>query len=137
MEGIEKEEHHDLAVHGEELVIGVGLNQIASRSQQFQPDEQREKSTDEKEKSNGQQVEQRDALVVNSQQPGLDAVFLVEIILAFRCDCCGGHCYCTFCSCGLSPDGATVGPPAAPAGFWFSDFTYATSAFSCSSLTSP
>ena len=133
----QEEEHHHLAVHGEELVVGVGLHQVARRSQQFQPDQQGEKSSDEKEESDGQQVEQRDALVVDRKQPGLDAVFLVEIILAFRGDCCGGHCYCTLVSCGFAPDGTTVGPPAAPDGLGFNDFTYATSAFSCSSLTSP
>ncbi len=135
--GNQEKEHHHLAVHGEKLVVGVGLHQVARRGQQFQPDQQREKSANEEEESNGQQVKQRDALVIDGKQPGLDAIFLVEIILAFRGNCCGGHCYCTFGSCGFAPDGATVGPPAAPVGLWFSDFTYATSAFSCSSLTNP
>ena len=44
MDGNEKEEHHDLAVHGEQLVVGVGLHQIARRSEQFQPNQQREES---------------------------------------------------------------------------------------------
>ena len=101
-------------MHGEQLVVGVGLHQVARRGQQFQPDQQREKSSDEEEESDGQQVKQRDALVVDRKQPGLDAIFLVQIILAFRGDCCGGHCYCTFGSCGFAPDGTTVGPPAAP-----------------------
>ncbi len=135
--GNQEEEHHHLAVHGEELVVSIGLHQVARRSQQLQPDQQGKKSSNEKEESDGQQVEQRDALVIDRKQPGLDAIFLVEIILAFRGDCCGGHCYCTLVSCGFAPDGTTVGPPAAPEGLGFNDFTYATSALSCSSLTSP
>ena len=45
----QEEEHHDLAVHGEHLVVGVGRHQIASRGEQFQPDQQGKKSADEKE----------------------------------------------------------------------------------------
>ncbi len=133
----QEEKDHHLAVHGEELVVGVGLHQVAHRSQQLQPDQQGEKSSNKEEESNRKQIEQRDALVVDGKQPGFDAVFLVEIILAFRGDRCGSHCYCTLVSCGFAPGGTTAGPPAAPEGLGFNDFTYATSALSCSSLTSP
>ena len=39
IEGIEEKEDHHLAVHGEELVVGVRLHQVARRGQQFQADE--------------------------------------------------------------------------------------------------
>ena len=37
----EEEKHHHLAVHGEELVVSVGLHQVAGRCKQFEPDQQR------------------------------------------------------------------------------------------------
>ena len=119
----QEEKDHDLAVHSEKLVVRVSLHQVARRRQQLQPDQQGKKSSNEEEESNGQQVEQRDALVIDREQPGLDAIFLVEIILAFRGNCCGCHCYCTFGSCGVAPGEAAAGPPAAPEGLGFNDFT--------------
>ena len=38
----QKEEHHDLAMHGEQLVVSVGLNQIAGRSEQLETNQQGE-----------------------------------------------------------------------------------------------
>ena len=40
--GNQKEKDHHLAVHGEELVIGIGLHQVAGGRKQFQADQQRE-----------------------------------------------------------------------------------------------
>ena len=69
----EKEDHHH-AVHGEELVIGVGLHQVAGGGQQLEADEQREEAADEKEERDRDQIEQGDALVVGGQKPRIDAV---------------------------------------------------------------
>jgi hypothetical protein len=33
MDGIKKKKDHHLAVHGEEFVVGVGLNQVARRGE--------------------------------------------------------------------------------------------------------
>ena len=99
----QEKEHHHLAVHGEKLVVSIGLHQVAGRRQQFQPDQQGKEPPNEEEESNREQVEQRDALVVRGQQPGLDAIFLVQVVLAFDADCSCGHCYCTFGSCGFAP----------------------------------
>src|SRR5437660_893698 len=41
------------------------------------------KSGDEEEERNGQQIKQRNALVVGGQQPRFNAVFRVQVILAF------------------------------------------------------
>ena len=64
-----KEKDHHLAVHGEELVVGVGLNQVTGRSEQFQANQQREEAANEKEECDGNEIEQRNALVVRGQQP--------------------------------------------------------------------
>src|SRR6202142_367328 len=64
----EKEDHY-LAVHGEQLVVGVGLHQVARRSQQLQADQQGEDAANKEEEGNGDQIEQRDALVVDRQEP--------------------------------------------------------------------
>ena len=79
MEGIRKKKIITCAVHGEQLVVGVGLHQVARRSEQFQPDQQREEPADKEEERDRNQVQQRDALVVRGQQPRPDAVLLVQI----------------------------------------------------------
>ncbi len=81
--GDEEEEDHHLAVHGEQLVIGIGLDEIARRGQQLQADEQRKNAADKEEESYRQQVEQRDALVVPGKEPRLDSVTCVQVALAF------------------------------------------------------
>src|SRR6266550_1915266 len=93
----QKEEHHDLAVHGEELVVSVGLNKIAGGSEQLKANQQGEQSADKEEERNRSQVEQRNALVVGGKQPRPYAVLLVQIILAFGDGIyCGSHFHCTF-----------------------------------------
>ena len=108
IDGMQEEEDHDLAVHGEQLVVGVGLHQIAGRSQQLQADQQGEKSADEEEERDRHQIQQRNPLVVGGEQPGLDAVFLVQIIFAFGDDRCASHDYCTFDSCGVAAEAVFV-----------------------------
>jgi hypothetical protein len=132
----QEKEHHHLAVHGEKLVVSIGLHQVADRRQQFQPHHEGKEPSDEKEERNRHEVQQRDALVVRSEQPRLDAVLLVQIVLAFGGDCCRGHCYCTFSSCDFVPGGTVDAPPVAmEAGL--GELAYATSTFDCSSLASP
>ena len=93
----QKEEDHHLAVHGEELVVSVGLHQVARWGQQLQPNQKREEPSDEKEERDRQQIQKRDALVIRREQPRLDAVFLIQIVFAFCGYHCGScHCYCTF-----------------------------------------
>ena len=45
----QEKEHHHLPVHGEQLVVGVSLDQVARRRQQLQPDQQREKPANKEE----------------------------------------------------------------------------------------
>ena len=76
----EKDHHH--AMHGEELVISIGLHQVARGREQFQADEQREEAADEEEECDGDEIEQRDALVVGGEQPRPDSVLLVQVVFA-------------------------------------------------------
>src|SRR5439155_19598984 len=84
----QKEEDHDLAVHGEELGIGICLDKITRGCQEFQADEQSEKPTDKEKERNGDQIEQRDTMVASSEQPAADSLLFVQIMLAFVAVCC-------------------------------------------------
>src|ERR1700691_3736811 len=96
----QKEEHHDDTVHGKHLVIGVGLQQVALRCKQFEPDEHGKETAKEEESAHRNQIEERDPLVVRGQEPGLEAVSVVEVVqlrsrsLIYR-NCCTRHDYCT------------------------------------------
>ena len=89
--GNQEEEDHDHAMHGEQLVIGIGLNQITGRSQQFQPDEQGKKSSNKEKERNRGEVQQGDTLVIGGEQPRTYAVLFIQIMLAFsgyrNCGC--------------------------------------------------
>ena len=76
----QEEEHHDDAVHGEELVVGFRCDQRALRLNQVQAHQHREKAADKEHESDRAEIEQRDALVVGGEQPGLYAVARVQII---------------------------------------------------------
>src|SRR5207248_2139564 len=91
----EKEDHH-LAVHGEELVVGVRLHQVPGGSQQLEADKQRKEAADEKEERDRDQIEQGDALVVGGEKPRSDAVLLIQIIFPLDgSDDGGSHTHCT------------------------------------------
>ena len=80
-DGNQEEEHHHHAVHGEELVVGLVRDEIAGRRRQVEPDQHGERAADEEEQRDGRQVQQRDALVIARQQPRLDAVAVVQIVM--------------------------------------------------------
>ena len=67
-------------MHGEELVVGLCLDQVSLRRQQLQADQGSEKPPYEKEKSDRHQVKPGDALVVSRQEPGFEAVVDIEIV---------------------------------------------------------
>src|SRR5581483_6029605 len=63
--------------------------------QQFQPDQGGGETADEEHGGNGDQVEDGDALMIGGEEPGLDAVVGVQIVLAFhRCGRDGSHNHC-------------------------------------------
>src|SRR6202140_1733212 len=85
----QKKENHDLAVHGEGLVVHIGRHQVTCGREQFQSDEQGEEAADEKEKRDREQVEQRNALVVSGEQPRANAILCIDVILPFCTYYCG------------------------------------------------
>ena len=80
----EEEEHHDDAVHREQLVVGLGLDEVAGGSDELQPDEDGERAAQEEHERHAGQIEQGDALVVGGEQPGLHAISHVEIVHPWR-----------------------------------------------------
>ena len=52
----QEEKDHDDAVHGEELVIGVGGDEIGLGSEEFEADEAGEGSSDKKEEGDGDEI---------------------------------------------------------------------------------
>ena len=80
----QEEKDHDDPVLGEHLVVGARLHEIALRSEQFDANGHRIEAADEKEEADRAEIKQRDALMVFSQQPRLQAVFGVEIVSARR-----------------------------------------------------
>ena len=81
----EEEDHHH-AVHGEHAVVGLRLQQVALGRDQFHANHYREGPADQEEQRDRGQIEQANTLVVERQQPRLDAVGHVEIVLARRAE---------------------------------------------------
>ena len=69
------------AVDGEELVVGLGGDQIALRREQFDPHQRRGDAGDqEKEQGSRPQIENANAFVIGREQPRSDAMIDAEII---------------------------------------------------------
>ena len=77
----QEEEHHDHAVQREELVVGVGLEQIALRRRELQADAHGEQAAEEEERRDRDQIEDRDPLVVLREQPRLEAVAVRQVVV--------------------------------------------------------
>ena len=115
-----EEEHHDNAVHTEELVVGARFEYGAIGLKQVDPNQHRRDASHQEEKGDRRHVENRDALVVRRQQPRLDAVIGVQIVHAsIKIPCCYSHYFDAFPSCGLK------------------DLMYAINCSNCSSVTCP
>src|SRR5581483_3250247 len=118
---------HDLAVHGEQLVVSVCQNQVARWGQQLEPDQQGKKASYKKEEGDRNQIQKRNALVVRGKEPRANTIFRVQVILAlFGTNCCGSHFY----SLRLLRFRFSRGHVRAltdPGGGGFNDFTCATS----------
>ncbi len=82
----QEEEHHQDPVHGEHLVIGVRIEQIAGRSRQFQPDQHRKQTAQKEERRHRDQIQDRDPLVIFRQKPALQPVLRIEIVLWLFCN---------------------------------------------------
>ena len=68
------EENHRRAVHREDAVVLVRVEDVAVRRRQLQPHEQRLDAADEEEQERRHAVQDPDALVVDGRQPAPDAV---------------------------------------------------------------
>ena len=130
----EKEDHHD-PVRREDLVVGLGLEDVAGRGQQLQADERGCEPADREEHRDADQVQDRDPLVVCRQEPRPHAVLRVQVVDAFLARCVRvAHGFWDFLSgAGV---GAAAGTPAA-AGAGDRDLMYAVSWRSPSSLIRP
>ena len=76
----QEEEHHHHAVRGEDLVVGLGREQVAARRGELQADQHREDAADQEEGRHRVEVQQRDALVVLGEEPGRRAVRGVQVV---------------------------------------------------------
>ncbi len=107
----QEQEDHDDAVHGEHLVIGVGRHQIALRRQQFQTNQSGERSADEEEERNRDQIKNCDPFMISGQQPAEQAVLLGQEVglrnsgrgLIGKIQYCGAHGFTFPCGFGCCP----------------------------------
>ena len=76
----QEKENHDDAMHREQLVVGFRLHQGALRLNQVNAHQHGKRAADDEEKSDRNQVQQSDALVVQRKEPGLPAIVRVQII---------------------------------------------------------
>src|SRR5258708_16260197 len=90
------------------------------RGEQFETEHDGERSAQEEEECNGDEIQQGDALVVNRQQPGLDAEMCGDVVFAGFNWSFGNHRLASF----------------RPAGFPV-DLMYSINCKSWSSVTSP
>ena len=67
---------------GEELVVGVRGDEVGLRREEFQPDEAGKRAADEEEEGDGDQIQDRDALVVAGEEPTEQAVLRVDEVAA-------------------------------------------------------
>src|SRR5207245_11591458 len=116
----QEEEHHDHAVHGEELVVGLCLEEVARRREQLEAQHDGEEAAHEEGARQRDQVEEPDPLVVGGEEPRAHAVALGQVVEPGLLDDdggCGGHGALASVAC--------------------RDFTYAISSSTPSSLTRP
>ena len=78
--GNQHEEHHVDAVHGEQLVVGVGRHEIARGRRQLDPDPRGEEAAQHEGDGDEDQVQDPDPLVILRQQPRSDSGLVVQVI---------------------------------------------------------
>ena len=82
IDGDQEEEDHHHAVHGEQLVVGLGLDAGRPRgvSSSSRDRSSANRPPSEEQDRDRDQVQDRDALVVVRQQPRLEAVAVVQVV---------------------------------------------------------
>ena len=71
-------------MHGEQPVVGFGLNQIALRRGELETNQHGEQPAEEKEEGHRRKIEQRDSFVIGRQQPRPHTIGRVQIMSARR-----------------------------------------------------
>ncbi len=79
IDGIRKN-HHDDAVQGKHLVVGVAGEQVAGRGDQLQTHQGGGRPAEEEKPGNADEIEPGDTLVIERQQPAFQAVTGVQIV---------------------------------------------------------
>jgi len=79
--GNQKKENHRHAVHGEELVVSFGGDQITGGREEVDADQGGENAADEEENGDRAEIQEGDALVVGGEQPRFEAVRGVQVVL--------------------------------------------------------
>ena len=67
-----EQQHHDRAVHREQLVVALLVDQLEPRHRELAADHEREQAAEQEEPERGSQVQQPDPLVVRRGEPGQD-----------------------------------------------------------------
>ena len=78
--GDEEEEDHHHAVHREDAVVPVGGDEVALRRRQLDADQGRHQAADGEVEADRDEVEDRDPLVVQRQEPRLQPPRLVQVV---------------------------------------------------------
>src|SRR5690606_32611300 len=124
-EGEEEDHHH--AVQREELVVGLLVEELSAGQEELEPDEQREQAADQEEGQRADQIHQADALVVDGERPGLEALAGVQIVLLRKLGSLGSNVGCGTHLAFLTRRGPDH----------FSVLMYSMRAFTCRSLSCP
>ena len=72
----QRQEHHAGPVHGEELVVALGAQELAVGARELEPDQEGLDPGDQEEREGGRAVEETDPLVVDGGEPGGEAAAL-------------------------------------------------------------
>ncbi len=80
--GNQEEEDHQHAVHREQAVVDVRLEEVAFRRRELHADEHRHEAAEREEDADRDEIEKRDSLVVSRQEPRLQAVGGIEVMRA-------------------------------------------------------
>src|ERR1035437_1345824 len=109
-------------MHGEDLVVGVRSHQVRLWRQQLQPNEPSQRSANKEEEGDRDQIKNCDPLMVASQQPAQNPIFLGKEVglrnpgrgLVGKTDNCAAHCFTVPCPAGDCPTGCCLPPAALP-----------------------
>ncbi len=80
------QEDHDRPVEGEELVVGIAIDQVGLGREELDAHGQRDEPSDQEEDDDGREVEQTDPLVIEGEEPAPDPAGGVQVVVLGRGD---------------------------------------------------